>query len=71
MNKITSFTEKQKETLESIQYLKHTYLVPAAVLYTDSIYINHKYVYDHLMLPLGPLGFQWSSAQQLLHHVTA
>lgn len=51
MNKITGFTEKQKETLVSIQYLNHTYLVPAAVLYTDSIYINRKYVYDHLMLP--------------------
>lgn len=42
MNKITSFTEKQKEILVSIKYLKHTYFVPAAVLYTDSIYINRK-----------------------------
>lgn len=42
MNKIISFTEKQKEILVSIKYLKHTYLVPAAVLYTDSIHINPK-----------------------------
>lgn len=27
--------------------------------------------YSHLMLPLGPLGFEWSFAQQLLHCVTA
>lgn len=40
MNKITSFTEKQKEILRSIKSLKHTYILcSSSILYTDSIYI--------------------------------
>lgn len=38
MNKITSFTEKK--TLVSMEYLKLTYWVAAAVLYTNSINVS-------------------------------
>lgn len=78
MNKITSFTEKQKKTLVSMEYLKLTYLVPAAVLYTNSIHVtvsrfntaawpNKLLATDgHPALPPGPLRLERSFAQQPL-----